>query len=181
MNPRFYQTTHGLNTNARKKYDTILTKEKYGDINSEILSNNTGYMKLRYYHKNSDIEVGSQEIQREINNLNTMSKEKIFDYLNNKYTPMISVERDVYKGFNKLYIDDEKGMTRFAAVGAGFLDDRIKNVLVSSGLNDKVNEIVKTNYLEKELNNITDINEILKENGFIEYNVILDFEDNDAN
>ena len=34
-------------------------------------------MKLRYYHKNSDIEVGSQEIQREINNLNTMSKEKI--------------------------------------------------------------------------------------------------------
>ena len=151
-----------------KKYDTILTKEKYGDINSEILSNNTGYMKLRYYHKNSDIEVGSQEIQREINNLNTMSKEKIFDYLNNKYTPMISVERDVYKGFNKLYIDDEKGMTRFAAVGAGFLDDRIKNVLVSSGLNDKVNEIVKTNYLEKELNNITDINEILKENGFNE-------------
>ena len=97
-----------------------------------------------------------------------MGEEKIFDYLNNKYTPMISVERDVYKGFNKLYIDDEKGMTRFAAVGAGFLDDRIKNVLVSSGLNDKVNEIVKTNYLEKELNNITDINEILKENGFNE-------------
>ena len=90
-----------------KKYDTILTKEKYGDINSEILSNNTGYMKLRYYHKNSDIEVGSQEIQREINNLNTMSKEKIFDYLNNKYTPMISVERDVYKGFNNLNLNSD--------------------------------------------------------------------------
>ena len=44
-----------------KKYDTILTKEKYGDINSEIISESNGYMKLRYYHKNSDIEVDANK------------------------------------------------------------------------------------------------------------------------
>ena len=156
-----------------KKYDTILTKEKYGDINSEIISESNGYMKLRYYHKNSDIEVDAKDIEKEINKLGTMSKEDIFNYLNKKYTPRISIEKEFYKGFNKLYIDDEKGMARVAAVGAGFLDDRVRNVLISSGLDDKVNEIVKINFLEKDLKNVNNINEILKENNFNDINDFL--------
>ena len=156
-----------------KKYDTILTKEKYGDINSEIISESNGYMKLRYYHKNSDIEVDAKDIEKEINKLGTMSKEDIFDYLNKKYTPRISIEKEFYKGFNKLYIDDEKGMARVAAVGAGFLDDRVRNVLISSRLDDKVNEIVKINFLEKDLKNVNNINEILKENNFNDINDFL--------
>ena len=126
--------------------DVITETQGYGDVISRETSNLNGLLTMKVYAKGTHMEISDSDIQKELNRLIIDSPQDAIEYIKQKYDFNYAITPGASKGYNKLYIDQEKGMGASTALGAGFYDRSIKKVLEETGNESFVNKILNEDY-----------------------------------
>lgn len=135
----------------------VVEEEGYGGIRKAITSKHDGTLNFRYFSKSSNLEVSEDEINNIIKNKNLKTEEEIFNYLGMELNPKFKIVDATHKGFNKLYVDNEKGVAVSTAIGAGKTNKNIAGVLRDSGFGDKYNTLITDDFIDTALSGKTKV------------------------
>lgn len=155
-----------------KESDAILQEIGYGGKLVNTTARHDGLLGFGYYSEGSILKIDENTISKELTQQGFRNEQDIFEYLSNKYNPKFFVETDAYKGVMKSYVDSEKGMATYSAIGAGRINKNISRVLDESGYGSKHGKLIKDNFIDVVLANVEGIDNILNKSGF---NSIADF------